>query len=78
MTSLDAICLHINPWVDRERGALQYLAHDGIALDVVGIRAWELDSRRDPARLRASSPPRLQPPRRHEDEAAWEAGPRLP
>ena len=40
---LDAICLHINPWVDRERGALQYLAHDGIALDVVGMRAWELD-----------------------------------
>jgi hypothetical protein len=40
---LDAICLHINPWVDRERGAIQYLAHDGIALDVVGLRAWELD-----------------------------------
>jgi HD domain len=40
---LDAICLHINPWVDRERGAVQYLAHDGIALDVVGMRAWELD-----------------------------------
>ena len=40
---LDAICLHINPSVDRERGALQYLAHDGIALDVVGMRAWELD-----------------------------------
>lgn len=40
---LDAICLHINPWVDRERGAIQYLAHDGISLDVVGLRAWEVD-----------------------------------
>ncbi|HEY7255222.1 MAG TPA: HD domain-containing protein [Solirubrobacterales bacterium] len=40
---LDAICLHINPWVDRERGAIQFLAHDGIALDVLGMRAWELD-----------------------------------
>jgi len=40
---LDAICLHINPWVDRERGAIQYLAHDGIALDVVGMRAGEID-----------------------------------
>jgi hypothetical protein len=40
---LDAICLHINPWVDRERGAIQYLAHDGISLDVVGLRSWEID-----------------------------------
>jgi hypothetical protein len=40
---LDAICLHINPSVDRERGAIQYLAHDGISLDVVGLRAWEVD-----------------------------------
>ena len=40
---LDAICLHINPWVDREHGALQYLAHDGIMIDVVGVRNWELD-----------------------------------
>ena len=40
---LDAICLHINPSVSSERGALQHLAHDGIALDVVGMRAWELD-----------------------------------
>jgi hypothetical protein len=40
---LDAICLHINPWVDRERGTTQYLAHDGISLDVVGLRAWEVD-----------------------------------
>jgi hypothetical protein len=40
---LDAICLHINPWVDRERGTIQYLAHDGISLDVVGLRSWEVD-----------------------------------
>jgi hypothetical protein len=40
---LDAICLHINPTAPRERGAIQYLAHDGIALDVIGLRSWELD-----------------------------------
>ena len=40
---LDAICLHISPDSPRERGTTQYLAHDGIALDVVGLRAWELD-----------------------------------
>lgn len=40
---LDAICLHLNPTVPRERGAIQHLAHDGIALDVVGMRAGELD-----------------------------------
>jgi hypothetical protein len=40
---LDAICLHVNPWVDRERGTTQYLAHDGISLDVVGLRSWEID-----------------------------------
>ena len=40
---LDAITLHLNPSVPPERGALQHLAHDGIGLDVVGMRAWELD-----------------------------------
>jgi hypothetical protein len=40
---LDAICLHLNPSVPRERGEVQHLAHDGIALDVLGMRAWELD-----------------------------------
>ena len=40
---LDAICLHLNPTVSRERGAVQRLAHDGIAVDVLGMRAWELD-----------------------------------
>ena len=40
---LDAITLHINPSVPREQGALQHLAKDGIGLDVIGTRAWELD-----------------------------------
>lgn len=40
---LDAITLHLNPVVPAERGTLQHLAHDGIALDVVGLRGWELD-----------------------------------
>lgn len=40
---VDAISLHLNPVVPRERGTTQHLAHDGILLDVVGLRAWELD-----------------------------------
>jgi hypothetical protein len=40
---LDAITLHLNPKVSPERGAIQYLAHDGIVLDVLGLRAWQLD-----------------------------------
>lgn len=40
---LDAICLHLNAAVPAERGSIQHLAHDGIALDVLGMRAWELD-----------------------------------
>lgn len=39
----DAICLHVNPEVGRERGALQHLCHDGVLADVLGARAWELD-----------------------------------
>ena len=61
---LDAISLHINPSVARERGTIQHLAHDGIALDVVGLRAWELDRAGVPPGLRAPSPPRLQRDRR--------------
>lgn len=41
---LDAITLHLNPHVPPEQGAVQHLAHDGILLDVLGIRGWELDS----------------------------------
>lgn len=40
---LDAITLHLNPAVPPERGAVQHLAHDGISLDVLGVRRWELD-----------------------------------
>jgi hypothetical protein len=40
---LDAICLHINPAVSPERGAVQHLTHDGVIVDVIGLRNWELD-----------------------------------
>jgi hypothetical protein len=40
---LDAITLHLNPAVPAERGIIQHLAHDGISLDVLGVRRWELD-----------------------------------
>jgi hypothetical protein len=40
---LDAITLHMNPKVRGEQGAIQHLAHDGILLDVLGVRGWELD-----------------------------------
>ena len=39
----DAITLHLNPRVRREQGAVQYLAHEGIVVDVAGLRSWELD-----------------------------------
>jgi hypothetical protein len=39
---LDAITLHLNPKVERAK-PLQRLAHDGIAVDVLGMRGWELD-----------------------------------
>ncbi len=40
---LDAITQHFNPSVGLERGAVQHLTHDGVLLDVVGARSWELD-----------------------------------
>ena len=40
----EAITRHLNPAVPVEQGAVQHLVHDGIALDAVGLRAWELDS----------------------------------
>jgi hypothetical protein len=40
---LDAITLHLNPKVEPAK-PLQRLAHDGIALDVLGMRGWELDN----------------------------------
>jgi hypothetical protein len=40
---LDAITLHLNPGVPVEQGPVQHLTHDGVLLDVLGPRAWELD-----------------------------------
>lgn len=40
---LDAITLHLNPTVPRAQGAVQHLAHEGILLDVLGVRGWQLD-----------------------------------
>ena len=40
---LDAITLHLNPKVGLQQGTLQHLVHDGIVVDVLGIRAAELD-----------------------------------
>lgn len=40
---LDAITLHLNPVVPAEQGAIQHLCHDGVLVDVLGLRAWELD-----------------------------------
>jgi len=39
----DAITLHLNPKVTVQQGAVQHLVHDGVIVDVLGIRAWELD-----------------------------------
>jgi hypothetical protein len=40
---LDAITQHLNPKVPASRGAIQHLVHDGVLLDLLGVRAWELD-----------------------------------
>lgn len=40
---LDAITLHLNPSVGPERGDLQHLLHDGVLVDVLGVRGWQLD-----------------------------------
>jgi hypothetical protein len=38
----EAITLHLNPSVPVERGPEAHLMHDGVLLDAVGLRAWEL------------------------------------
>jgi hypothetical protein len=38
----EAITLHINPAVSLEHGAEAHLMHDGVLLDAVGLRAWEI------------------------------------
>jgi hypothetical protein len=40
---LDAITLHLNPKVSASQGELQHLVHDGILLDVLGMRSSHLD-----------------------------------
>jgi hypothetical protein len=51
----EAITLHINPAVPVEQGPEAHLMHDGVLLDAVGLRAWEL--RRDAIeRVRARHP----------------------
>lgn len=40
---MDGITLHFNPKATPRQGDLQFLMHDGILLDVFGLRAWELD-----------------------------------
>jgi hypothetical protein len=39
----EAITLHINPVVVTEQGLEAHLMHDGVLLDAVGLRAWEID-----------------------------------
>jgi HD domain len=39
----EAITLHINPEVPLEQGVEAHLMHDGVLMDAVGLRAWELD-----------------------------------
>jgi hypothetical protein len=41
---MESITLHLNPSVDREQGVLAHLVHDGVLVDVMGTRLWELDS----------------------------------
>lgn len=39
----EAITLHLNPWVSPAQGAEAHLLNAGAALDVAGLRHWELD-----------------------------------
>ena len=51
----EAITLHVNPRVDPDQGAEVHLLHDGVLLDCVGVRAWEL-RREAIERVRARHP----------------------
>lgn len=51
----EAITLHLNPAVPLEQGAVQHFVHDGVVLDVVGLRASELD-KEGIQRVRAKHP----------------------
>jgi hypothetical protein len=51
----EAITLHINPSVPLEHGREAHLMHDGVLLDAVGLRAWQI--RKDAIqRIRARHP----------------------
>jgi hypothetical protein len=54
----EAITLHINPSVPLERGPEAHLMHDGVLLDAVGLRAWDI--RKDALQRVRSRHPRLR------------------
>jgi hypothetical protein len=54
----EAITLHLNPSVRVEHGPEAHLMHDGVLLDAVGLRAWQL--RRDAIERVRSRHPRLR------------------
>jgi hypothetical protein len=51
----EAVTLHLNPAVPVERGAEAHLMHEGVLLDAVGLRAWDL-RREAIERVRARHP----------------------
>jgi hypothetical protein len=51
----EAITLHLNPSVPPSQGPEAHLMHDGVLLDAVGLRAWQLD-RAGIERVRAQHP----------------------
>jgi HD domain-containing protein len=57
-TAAEAVTLHINPNVPPEQGPEAHLLHDGVLLDIVGLRAWEL--RRDAIESVRARHPRLR------------------
>jgi len=54
----EAITLHLNPSVSLERGPEAHLMHDGVLLDAVGLRAWQI--RKDAIERVRSHHPRLR------------------
>jgi HD domain-containing protein len=54
-SAAEAITLHINPNVPPDQGPEAHLLHDGVLLDAVGLRAWEL-RREAIERVRAQYP----------------------
>ncbi len=54
----EAITLHINPSVPLERGPEAHLMHDGVLLDAVGLRAWQV--RKESLELVRARHPRLR------------------